>query len=109
MTRRKIAVEEGSGNVFADLGFEKPEEEQLRADLVLQLVLAMRRRGISQAQAARILGVDQAKISKLVNGRLGGFSLERLLRFLNALNHDVRIVIDGKVRRRPGRVVVEAA
>jgi len=66
-------------------------------------------RQLSQTQAAKLLGVDQPKVSQIYRGRLDDFSLERLMRFLTALHRDIRIVIDDKPRRGRGRVIVEAA
>ncbi len=114
MTRRaKIQIEEGSGNVFADLGLDNPEEELLRAELVVQLVRAIRHLGITQAEAAKRLGVDAAKISALANGKLAGFSIERLLRFLTILGRDVRVIVSAGSTsargKRHGRLRVEAA
>ncbi len=111
--KRKVRIEEGSGNVFADAGLENPEEELLRAELVLQLVRAIRDLGITQAEAAKRLGVDAAKISALVNGKLAGFSIARLFRFLTLLGQDVRVVVSahssGRRRRGRGRLQVDAA
>ena len=78
-------VEEGSGNVFADLGFANPEEELLKAQLARQVLTIMTNRGLTQVETAAILGIAQPNVSTLVNGRLAGFSVERLIRFLNAL------------------------
>lgn len=106
----KITITPGSENVFADLGFEDPEEMLLKAELVRRITMEMKRRKLTQIQAAAILGIDQPKVSALVRGRLTGFSVDRLLRFLTALGSDVDIV----VRERPdaearGRVRVIAA
>ena len=109
--RRKIRIEEGSGNIFADLGLDNPEEELLRAELVLQLVRAIRGLGITQAEAAKRLGVDAPKISALVNGKLAGFSIARLFRFLTLLGQDVRVIVTARsasTRRLRGRLKVEA-
>lgn len=86
-------IEEGSSNVFADLGFPNPEEELLKAQLARQVITIIARRGLTQAEAATLLGVAQPNISALVNGRLNGFSVERLIRFLNSLGSDVEIVV----------------
>jgi predicted XRE-type DNA-binding protein len=96
--REPIGATEGSGNVFADLGLADPEEALAKAELARQIGALLAERGLTQAQAAALLGVDQPKVSALVRGRLEGFSLDRLLRFLLALDRDVEIV----VRPRPG-------
>jgi predicted XRE-type DNA-binding protein len=64
---------------------------------------------VNQTQAARLLGIDQPKVSQIYRGRLDDFSLERLMRFLTALHQDIRIVVEEKPRRGRGRVIVEAA
>jgi predicted XRE-type DNA-binding protein len=88
-----LEITAGSGNVFADLGFADPDMEMVRAELALQIGRIITERGWTQTQAAAALGIDQPKVSKIVRGRLGEFSPERLIQYLNRLNHDVRIVI----------------
>ena len=98
----------GSGNVFADLGFADPDLELVRADLAIQINRIITERGWTQTQAAAALGVDQPKVSKIVRGRLGEFSPERLMQLLNRLNHDVRIVVaPNPSTQRPARLTVE--
>ncbi len=72
----------GSGNVFADLGVAEPEEELAKAQLAGHIRGAIKRRRLTQAEAAALIGVDQPKVSALINGRLAGFSSDRLLRCL---------------------------
>lgn len=83
----------GSGNVFADLGFDNPAEEQLKADLVSGLAAEIERRGLSQAAAGRLVGLSQPDVSKLLRGRTGGFSLDRLIAMTRALGSDVEITV----------------
>ena len=109
MARKKIEVQESSGNVFADLGLENAEELLARATLAAEITRILRERRLTQVHAGKILGVDQPKISALYRGHFDRFSLERLIRFLNALRHDVRIVIEPQTRRRKGKMIVEAA
>lgn len=90
----------GSGNVFADLGLAGSEELQAKADLIIQITRAIEQRALTQSEAADILGIDQPKISALMRGRLSGFSMERLTRFLNALGRDVEIVVRPADRKR---------
>lgn len=90
---KKMTYEESSGNVFADLGFENPEEALAKSELARQIAKIIKRRKLTQRDAAEILGIDQPKISALTRGRLRSFSLERLFRFLNELGQDVSIVI----------------
>ncbi len=93
-TRRdRTAVQPSSGNLFADLQLPNPSEDLAKAKIVHHISKAIDEQGLTQVQAARILGIDQPKISALIRGRFGGFSLERLFRLLNALNQDVDIVI----------------
>lgn len=111
-----IPVTEGSGNVFADLGVAdlgvaEPAEELAKAQLALHIRDAIKQRRLTQAEAAGLVGLDQPKISALMNGRLGGFSSDRLLRCLIALGCDVDIVVRPRSKGRAlGRVrVVEPA
>lgn len=106
--KKQIAVRSGSGNVFADLGFENPEEELLKADLVREIRGIIRRRKLTQDQAAQLLGIRQPDVSALVNGRLEKFSLQRLLMFIPRLGHDVRIVVKGKPSAGPARMTITA-
>ena len=100
----------GSGNVFADLGVPEPEEALAKAALAHQIAELVARRGWTQARAAEALGIDQPKVSALLRGRLAGFSIERLLRFLTALDQDVAIVVGpAAAPGRPGRIAVTTA
>jgi predicted XRE-type DNA-binding protein len=93
MKKKSAEVEEGSGNVFADLGFAHPEQEQLKADLTLQIYRTIKQRGLTQVQAGQILGIGQPHVSSLMRGRSGTFSLARLLEFLTDLGQDVEITV----------------
>jgi predicted XRE-type DNA-binding protein len=101
--KQTIAVERGSGNVFADLGFDRPEEELLKAQLVREIRDILKRRRLTQLQAAELLGLKQPDVSALVTGRVHKFSLERLLRCVRRLDRDVAIVIRPIGRARPAR------
>jgi predicted XRE-type DNA-binding protein len=104
------AIVESSGNVFADLGFKDAEARQTKVRLAAAINGIISRRGRTQAEAARQLGISQPKVSALLNYRLEGFSVERLMHFLTALDQDVEIVIRDKSRsRRMGKIVVRAA
>ena len=99
-----------SGNVFADLGLKNPEEKQTKVRLAVAINEILRQRRLSQVAAARLLRINQPKISALANYRLEGFSAERLMHFLNALDRDVEITIRRKPRSsRPARIVVRDA
>jgi predicted XRE-type DNA-binding protein len=96
MTRAKVT--RGSGNVFADLGFADAAERQTKTRLALAVAGLLKARRLKQVESASILGVPQPKISALLNFRLDGFSVEKLMDFLTALNQDVEISI--KPRRK---------
>jgi len=97
----------GSGNVFEDLGFPNSEEMLAKAELAQKITSILAQRRLTQVEAAKLLGVDQPKISALKRGRLSGFSLERLLRFLILLGRDVEIVVKERSRpRRTARLLV---
>ncbi len=89
----KIRVKEGSGNVFADLGFANPEREELKARLTLQIYRLIKARGLTQAQAGEVLGIKQPHVSSIMRGQSGAFSVERLMNFLAALGQDVQITV----------------
>ena len=82
-----------SRNIFADIGMPEPQTELLKAQLVHQLAELIRVKGLTQQKAAELLGIDQPKVSALLRGHWEGFSVERLIRFINSLNRDVHIVI----------------
>ena len=92
----EIPVIPSSGNVFADLGFEEPEEELTKAQLASHIRQIIRRRRLTQVAAAALMGIDQPKVSALLNGRLANFSTDRLMRLLTALGQDVEIVVKEK-------------
>jgi len=89
-----------SGNVFADLGLPNADELQAKAALVNQIASIVTHRHLTQLETARILGARQPKVSELLAGKLDGFSMERLIRYLNALDRDVQIVVSPKPRSR---------
>jgi len=86
-------VERGSGNVFADLGHPNPDLALAKAELVQCIRNLIAERKLTQAKAARLLGLDQPKVSALVRGRVEGYSIDRLFRFLNALGQRVEITV----------------
>jgi predicted XRE-type DNA-binding protein len=99
-----------SGNVFADLGLPNAEEKQTKVRLAVAINQIIESRKLSQVAAARRLKVNQPKVSALSNYRLEGFSVERLMNLLTALDRDVDIVIRRKPRsRKAGRIAVRAA
>jgi predicted XRE-type DNA-binding protein len=90
---RVSRVTEGSGNVFADLGFPNPEQELLKAQLTLQIYTILKDNGMTQVEIAKILGVQQPQVSLLMRSRAGNFSVGRLMEFLTALRQDVEITV----------------
>lgn len=92
----KINVQASSGNVFADLSLENADELLVKAELARRISSIMATQQMTQAKAAEVLGIDQPKVSALMNGKLAGFSTARLFRFLNALGRDVEIVVKPK-------------
>ena len=113
MTKRRgesATITRGSTNVFEDLGYPDASERQAKLRLAYALNQVIEARKLSQAQAANILRVTQPKVSALRNYKLAGFSVERLMNLLTALDQDVEIVIRRKPRsRRTGRISVVAA
>lgn len=103
-------ITRGSGNVFADLGMADAEERQTKLKLAYALNAVIDRARLSQAAAAERLGINQPKVSALRNYKLEGFSVERLMTLLNALDQDIEIVIRKKPRSRAAaRISVVAA
>jgi len=97
---KRETVTKGSGNLFRDLGFseERSAELILKSSLLQALQETIRGRGWKQVEAAARLGIDQAKVSKLLAGQMAGFSVERLVHYLSLLGQDVEVT----VRRAPG-------
>jgi len=83
----------GSGNVFADLGFENPEQELMKARLTLEIFRLIRERGLTQTQAAEMLGIKQPQVSLLMRNRASSFSVGKLKALLTALGQDIQIVV----------------
>ena len=91
MTKKKY--ETGSGNVFKDLGLPNAEEHLIKAQLVYKIDAILKSRKLKQVEAGKLFGIPQPDVSKMLRGEFRQFSVERLLRFLVALNHDVEIVV----------------
>ena len=114
MTDRKVErrglVTLGTANGFADLGFPHADERQAKLRLAYTLNQVIEERKLRQADAAKVLGVTQPKVSALSHYKLAGFSVERLMNLLTAVDQDVEIVIRRKPRsRKAGRISVVAA
>jgi predicted XRE-type DNA-binding protein len=96
----EIKVQKSSGNVFTDLGLENSDELLVKAELAYKISSIITKLEITQVEAAKLLGIDQPKMSALINGKLSGFSTVRLFRFLNSLGRDVEIVVKDKPKSR---------
>jgi predicted XRE-type DNA-binding protein len=94
-------IEASSGNVFADLGIPNPDLALAKAELVQRIRSIIAQRKLTQSGAAAILGLDQPKVSALVRGRVEGYSLDRLFRFLNALGQRIEINVSSSGRSKP--------
>jgi predicted XRE-type DNA-binding protein len=101
-SRRSPTIRRSTGNVFTDLGVKDAAEKRTKVRLAFAINEILKKSRLSQAVAADRLGVNQPKISALANYRLDGFSVERLMNFLNALGRDVEIVIGQRRSKRAG-------
>ena len=104
----ETAVHDSSSNVFADLGIEDSEEYMAKSELAAEILRIVQRRRLTQAEAARLLGIRQPKVSELLGGRLDGFSTDRLLRFITRLGYDVHIRVSKARARTQGHVQITA-
>jgi predicted XRE-type DNA-binding protein len=87
----KMEYTVGSGNVYADFGFPNPEEAKAKANLARLITDIIKEKGLNQQQAARLMMIDQPKVSKILRGLLSEFSIERLLKFVLVLGFDIEI------------------
>ena len=108
MKTDNVKIERGSGIIFADLGLPDADAHLLKAELVTQIDKIIRERRLKQVDAAKLLGLSQPDVSRLLRGSFREYSMERLLRLLTALGRDVHIVIRESHSERPGRLGVEA-
>ncbi|HEY1529142.1 MAG TPA: helix-turn-helix transcriptional regulator [Candidatus Angelobacter sp.] len=107
--KSKTSITPSSENVFADLQLPEAEEKQTKVGLAVTINQIIESSSFSQAAASEVLRVNQPKISALANYRLDGFSVERLMNFLNALGRDIEIVIRKAPGRRAPKIRVTAA
>jgi predicted XRE-type DNA-binding protein len=105
-TKERIRVEEGSGNVFDDLGLSNPDLALAKAELVQRIRDLIEERKLTQVKAAELLGLDQPKVSALVRGRVEGYSIDRLFRFLTAPGQRVEITVLPNIDHPEVRAVV---
>ena len=111
MAKKRIEIEPGTGNVFADLGYADAKERTLKVELALEVNRVLKQRKLTQARAADLLGIVQPHVSDLSRYRLDRFSVERLMQFLTQLGKDVeiRIATRSARRSRPGVRVLHVA
>lgn len=93
----EVEYEVGSGNIFADLNVPNPEECLLKSRLVGELHRIIQERGFTQAQAGALVGLSEPKMNDVLNGRLRGYSVERLFRMVNALGHSVEVRVSKRI------------
>jgi predicted XRE-type DNA-binding protein len=99
-------VEIGSGSIYEQLGYKNYKEMETKSTLVMEISNAIKKKKLTQTAAAKILGISQPKLSGLLSGHFRGYSVERLIYFLNELGKDVDIVVKTKPRNRGARVNV---
>jgi len=103
-------VTKSSGNVFADIGVQNPDEALVKAKLARLIARTIEAKEMTQSEAADLLGIDQPKVSNLARGKLAGFSIDRLFRFLTLLGSDIEIVVkDSTKQNQPGHMRVAVA
>lgn len=102
-------VHESSGNVFSDLDLPDAEERLAKAMISRLIARTIDGRGLTQVQAAELLGTTQPKISDVVRGQLAGFSMDRLFRFLTALGMNVHVEVGPGDSEEPGHLLVSTS
>jgi len=90
---RKVKVETGSGNIFADLGLPDAEAHFLKAQIVSELYRLTHERKLTQAQAGERMSISQPEVSRLFKGNFREYSVDRLMGFLTAFDRDIEIVV----------------
>jgi predicted XRE-type DNA-binding protein len=93
-------IEAGNDNIFADIGIENSGEELTKAELAWEIEQILKKKKMTQAKAAKLMGITQPKVSALLHRKLAGFSVERLIHLLTMLGQDIDIVVKPKPRRR---------
>jgi predicted XRE-type DNA-binding protein len=107
---RRVPVELGSRNVYADLGYPESESMLVKAQLAAKIAEIVKRRALTQTRTAEILGLTQPKVSAILKGRFRGISEHRLMECLTRLGRDVHIVIKPTPRSRSnGRLTLSIA
>ena len=103
-------VTDSSGSIFADLGLNYTQSDMLKVHIAHAITVTLQKRKLTQVEAAKIIGTDQAKISDIVRGQLKGFAVERLLSYLLLLGRDVDVRFSRQFKEdRPGELRIKAA
>lgn len=105
----ELKLTRSSGNVFEDLGFKDAKQRLAKAELASRIHDIIDERDLNQVEAAELLGINQPKVSALMNGQLTGFSMERLMGLLNKLDQDIKIVVSEKPHTRKRAAVIRIA
>jgi predicted XRE-type DNA-binding protein len=109
MKKLRIEAQESSGNVFADLGLPDADERLLKAGIVSELHRLIKARGLTQVRAAKLVGIHQPDLSRLLRGDFEDYSAERLMKMLTAFEQDVEIVVRPNRRAgKPGRITFKS-
>ena len=106
---KNVKVTKSSGNVFADLGLPNADEHLVKAEIVLGIADRVKTKSLTQAQVAKLIGLAQPDVSKLLRGHFAGYSFERLFGFLRALGNDVEIKVVATKREKEGHLHLEMA
>jgi predicted XRE-type DNA-binding protein len=102
--KKKPVSTKSNGNVFADIGLPDAEVSLVKADLIINIASLIKKKGLTQAQAAKIMGIAQPDVSKLMRGHFTGFSYERIFGFLTALGEKVTIEVRQARTKKQARV-----
>jgi predicted XRE-type DNA-binding protein len=103
------AIQTGSDNVYADLGYTDAAEMQRKSMLAHEIAKSIKARKMTQEAAAQLLGIDQAKISKITRGQFRGVSEAKMLELIAKLGHDVKISIGKTKRNGQGKIDLQFA
>jgi predicted XRE-type DNA-binding protein len=108
--KRKMEMQDAQENIFADLGRPDAQDHYVKAQLIFQMQQITKARQLTQTAVSKLLGIKQPDVSNLLRGRFRGYSIERILGFLQALDQDIEIVIKPKATNaRTARIIVKAA
>jgi predicted XRE-type DNA-binding protein len=105
----KAKSTKSSGNIFADLGIPKSDEHLAKADIVIGIASLIKSKGLTQAQASRLIGLAQPDVSKLMRGHFAGYTYDRLFGFLTALGEKVTITVSTAKTAKDARLELEFA